>query len=198
MEIGFIIIILVLISIASYLAVKFYKADRKAADADKVSGYLRPVTVENVGRMLERKGYKVDCIDSEGKDITFTINGTRFNLDLERHPLAFLYLGYGIDKDVDREALEKAAEKVTREIVMVKANVHDDGYNYLIACCESCIGHLEESLDRYLEILDDAQKKMSNAYHEFVGEKRGREQVKAVPAAPAPEEGISNNNKIMS
>lgn len=80
---------------------------------------------------------------------------------------------------------------------MVKVNVHDDGYNYLIASCESCIGHLEESLDKYLEILDDSQRKMSEAYHEFLGEKHGREQSQAemIPTADNME---SQTNKILS
>ena len=197
MEIGSTIIILVLIGIASILAVRFYKVDRKVEKAERISGYLSPITIESAKKMLEMKGYKIEGIHNDGKDITFSINDTRFNLDLERQPLTFLYLGYGIDEDVDKEALTRAAAKVTNDIVMVKVNVHDDGYNYLIASCESCIGHLEESLDKYLEILDDSQRKMSEAYHEFLGEKHGREQAQSemIPTADNME---SQTNKILS
>ena len=197
MEIGSTIIILVLIGIASILAVRFYKVDRKVEKAERISAYLSPITIESVKTMLERKGYKIEGVIKESKDVTFSINDTRFNLDLERLPLTFLYLGYGIDDEVDKEALAKAAAKVSNDIVMVKVNVHDDGYNYLIACCESCIGHLEESLDKYLDILDDSQRKMSEAYHEFLGEKHGREQAQAeiIPTA----DGLdSQSNKILS
>lgn len=197
MGIGSTIIILVLIGIASFLAVKFYKVDRKVEKADRISAYLSPITIESVKAMLERKGYKIEGVNNDSKDVTFSINDTRFNLDLERLPLTFLYLGYGIDDEVDKEALAKAAAKVSNDIVMVKVNVHDDGYNYLIACCESCIGHLEESLDKYLDILDDSQRKMSEAYHEFLGEKHGREQAQAeiIPTADSLD---SQSNKILS
>lgn len=197
MGIGSTIIILVLIGIASFLAVKFYKVDRKVEKADRISAYLSPITIESVKAMLERKGYKIEGVNNDSKDVTFSINDTRFNLDLERLPLTFLYLGYGIDDEVDKEALAKAAAKVSNDIVMVKVNVHDDGYNYLIACCESCIGHLEESLDKYLDILDDSQRKMSEAYHEFLGEKHGREQAQA-EIRPTADSLDSQSNKILS
>lgn len=190
MEIGSTIIILTLIGIASYLAVRFYRTDKKVEHAEKISAYLSPITVESAKKMLEGKGYKIEGIHNDGKDITFSVNDTRFNLDLERQPLTFLYLGYGIDDELDKDALARAAAKVTDDIVMVKVNVHDDGYNYLIACCESCIGHLDESLDKYMEILEDAQRKMSDAYHEYLGEKHGREQAQAdmIPPVDCQEE----------
>lgn len=174
MEIGSTIIILVLIGIASYLAFRFHKADRKAGDADKLSAYLAPITLANTQEMLERKGYKIEDVDGADRSITFSINDIRFNLDIGRQPITFLNLGYAHAEDIDVAVLSEAAEKVTKDIIMVKVGVHDDGYNFLITCCANCIGHLEGSLDKYMDILDDAQKRLAETYHEYIEKKRGR------------------------
>lgn len=193
MEMGTTIIILVLIGIASYLAVRFHDADKKVETAVRISDFLAPITIDNASAMLEERGCTLEAVDEEIKCIFFSMNGTRFTLDIERHPLTFLYLRYEMGEETDREALERAAEKVSEDIVMVKVSVSDNEYTYLIASCESCIGNLKESFDKYLEILDDAQRRMAEAYHEFLDEKDVQDQ-EQVCVDPAPD-GIEGRDR---
>lgn len=196
MAIGFTIIILVLVGITSYLAVKFHEADKKAEEAVRISAYFAPITIDSAKAMLERKGYTVEKIDTEDMSIIFSMNGTRFSLDMNYKPLIFLQLGFAV-KDIDNDALKAAGETVTEKIAMVKVGVHDGGFTYMLGSHENCIGHLEASIDRYLDIISDAQSLMSETYHQLISEEMNSERPQNDPVSSV-ESRISQASKIPS
>lgn len=165
------IITLVLIGICCFLAVKYHNADKKAALSEKSMLYTAPVSLDNALEMLKSKGYSIVDVDTETKHIAFEINGNKLILDIERNPITFLYLGFGIEEHIDRECLTRAAIQTTNDIICVKISIEENCYSFLITSCECCIGNLSTSLERYLDIIDDASSKLHDYYHQYFDEK---------------------------
>ena len=83
---------------------------------------------------------------------------------------------YHPEENADRECAKRAMLQTCDDIIMVKGNVYEDGYSFNIASSEQSIGNFSASFDRYLDILGDAIRHFGDLYHEYIGEKRGREQ----------------------
>lgn len=192
------IITLTLIAICCFLAAKYHNADKLAALSEKSLLYASPVTLENATEILKSKGFNIIGVDNENKRITFEINGNKLVLDIERNPVTFLYLGFSMDDDMDKECLARAAFQTTRDIISVKVSMEEDGYSFLISSCECCIGNLNESLDRYLDIMNDACAKLHEYYHQYVDEKKGDgHEADALPPDNQQYETIGSNKASM-
>lgn len=169
-------IILSLIALCCFLAVKYHNTDKSLDRISKAAESLRPVTIDNVSEFLKGKGFSVGEIDSKEQGLTFSSDGINYHVDLSRRPFVFLHIGYGMEENADRECAKRAMLQTCDDIIMVKGNVYEDGYSFNIASSEQSIGNFSASFDRYLDILGDAIRHFGDLYHEYIGEKRGREQ----------------------
>jgi len=196
---SFTVIILTLIALCSFLAFKFHKADKAV---DKLSGQVRfqPFGLDNIVEGLKEKGCTIENCDEKEQTISFQLKDIRYHLDISRRPITFLHTGFGTEEDTDMDCLKKALDKTSEDIVMVKGNLYEDGYSFLLTSCEQNTGHFMACLDKYVEIIDDALRCVGTYYHEFIGEKRGREQAIEEIQGPAKmmTESEQMENKILS
>ena len=169
------IIILALIAVSCFLAFKFFAAFRKNLEAKAQQSYMRPITLDTVAESVSSNGYHVLGRDDKEQDISFEIDGLKYNIAIIRKPMVFINMGYGMDQDTDVDCLKEAARKVVEDMVMVKINIYEnDGFMFLISAHETTYGHLTEALPKYIEIINEARQRLDIEYHEALGEKRGK------------------------
>ena len=198
MIISFTIIILVLIGLCGLLGIWYQKSERTADKLREIAP--QPLTLEAISEGLTAKGCTVENTDEENQALTFTLRDVRYHVDISRKPLVFLHTGWGIDEDTDKECLQKALDKTCENLVMIKGSMIEDGYTLFIASCEQTADNFLASINKYLEIIDDAGESLGHYYHEFIGEKRGREEAmeEIQGYSHAPEEADQRDNKLLS
>lgn len=199
MIISFTIITLTLIALCCYLAVKFHNVDKTIDRLSEKAQALQPVTMENLSAVLRAKGCTIGDVDENGNIIGFTYNDLRYHADISRKPVVFLRTGFRLDEDDDRECAMKAMMETIDSIIMVKGDIHEEGYSFIIASQELLIGNFAESFERYMDIFNDAIRYFGERYHEAIGEKNGREQaLEEMQGRLESAGGKAKENKILS
>ena len=92
--------------------------------------------------------------------------------------------------------MHKAAHQVSDDIIMGKVlftGEAEDGIAFQIAAIENKYGHFKDALTRYINIIDEAQSRMSHIYNEM--DKKQKEAVSTMPQLAA---GSSGDKKMMS
>ena len=176
MIISFTIITLALIALSCILAVKFHKADKDNGRLSEAAGKLEPITLESISAVLKSKGCTIDNMDEKEQRIAFSFKDLRYYAEIGRKPLIILHTGFSVDENDDMECLSRAMLKTCEDFVMVKGNVYEDGYSFNIVSCEQYIGSFALNFDRYMDIFSDAIRRIGERYHEYLGEKRAKEQ----------------------
>lgn len=135
--------------------------------------------------------------ETDGHWITFMSQGEHFAIDAERFPVLVLMKHYNLDrKEYDMDLMHKAAHQVSDDIIMGKVlftGDEEDGIAFQIAAIENKYGHFKDSLTRYINIIDEAQVRMSNIYNEM--DQKQKERLAVVPQYAA---GTSGEKKVMS
>lgn len=135
--------------------------------------------------------------ETDGHWITFMSQGEHFAIDAERFPVLVLMKHYNLDrKEYDMDLMHKAAHQVSDDIIMGKVlftGDEEDGIAFQIAAIENKYGHFKESLTRYINIIDEAQSRMSHIYNEM--DQKQKERLAVVPQYAA---GASGEKKVMS
>lgn len=176
MIISFTIITLALLALCCFLAAKFHYVDKAYDKISDVAESLVPLSLENITDALISKGCVIDATDEKEQHISFTYNELKYHTDISRKPFVFLHTGFGLDEDADIDCVRMAASQIGDDIIMVKGNAYEDGYGFNIASCDQTIGNFTASFDRYMDIFNDAIRHFGELYHEYLGEKHGREQ----------------------
>lgn len=135
--------------------------------------------------------------ETDGHWITFMSQGEHFAIDAERFPVLVLMKHYNLDrKEYDMDLMHKAAHQVSDDIIMGKVlftGDEEDGIAFQIAAIENKYGHFKESLTRYINIIDEAQARMSHIYNEM--DQKQKEAVSIMPNLTA---SASSEKKVMS
>lgn len=163
----------------------------KADSEDTKDRILDPETA------MEAIRYNGFVPETDGHWITFMSQGEHFAIDAERFPVLVLMKHYNLDrKEYDMDLMHKAAHQVSDDIIMGKVlftGDEEDGIAFQIAAIENKYGHFKESLTRYINIIDEAQARMSHIYNEM--DQKQKERLAIVPQYAA---GASGEKKLMS
>lgn len=167
---------------------------RNSSTADSEDTKDRTLDPETAMEAIRYNGF---VPETDGHWITFMSQGEHFAIDAERFPVLVLMKHYNLDrKEYDMDLMHKAAHQVSDDIIMGKVlftGDEEDGIAFQIAAIENKYGHFKDSLTRYINIIDEAQARMSHIYNEM--DQKQKERLAIVPQYAA---GASGEKKLMS
>lgn len=147
---------------------------RLKATIDRVSERLLPVTPERILSYLsEEKGWKAVIDENDpDKDINFCQGDSNYRIHTLRLPQVILSKGYNLSEsdDIDWDALKQAAWMTTLDLVMVKMHIWADqkAYDLYVVSHEWDMNDFEKSLERYIDIIRDAEERLRAHYHDIM------------------------------
>lgn len=133
---------------------------------------MEPLTVEKIAEALRFEGFVPEV---EENWVNFKVQGESYVIDANRLPMLFLIKSYAVDpKEWEMDLLREAAHRMSDELVMVKATFSDDskGMRFFVAARDRNYDSFRGNLTSYLNILEDGQRVMNEAYNKMVDEKR--------------------------
>lgn len=167
---------------------------RNSSKADSEDTKDRTLDPETAMEAIRYNGFVPEM---DGHWITFMSQGEHFAIDAERFPVLVLMKHYNLDrKEYDMDLMHKAAHQVSDDIIMGKVlftGDEEDGIAFQIAAIENKYGHFKDSLTRYINIIDEAQARMSHIYNEM--DQKQKEAVSIMPNLTA---SASSEKKVMS
>ena len=138
-------------------------APEKDSDGEKA------LTLEGIADAVRHTGFtpviKDDCVD-------FKVGEERFFIDASRLPALFVSVIYTVDKEEwNLDILQRAAHLMSDELIMVKATFQDSEerttLRFFIAALDRTATSLKYNLKYYLNIIDDANRRLNDLYKEL-------------------------------
>ena len=142
------------------------------ADETNPSAEVQQLTIDKIADAIRMEGFSPEI---KGNLVCFKAQGEDYYFDTERLPMFFLVKGYNVDPSVwDIDILRFAAQKMSNDLVMVKAGLSDDDrtLNFFIAAQDRNYESFRANLVYYLHILNDGQQKLAQEYNRMVEEKK--------------------------
>ena len=136
-----------------------------------------PLTAAGVAECVRAAGYVPE--DWDGGFI-FKKDDEVYIIDLRRLPRVFISKTYLANpKDWDLELLQRAAYQMSDEIIMLKADISgepdgdgDRTLRFFLAAMDRTLRGFRENLKEYIQIIDEGQRRMGEAYNQFEKEKK--------------------------
>ena len=144
---------------------------------DQDAGKLTP---ELVADAVKYNGY-VPIPD--GNSVDLMIQGERYSIWTDRLPYCMVTLSFTIDPErYDIDLLRRAAFMVTDGMYLGKASISPDGtaLNFSAESFEPAYGHFRDSLTSYLDILNEARRRLSDVYESLQKEQKDQEEQKGL------------------
>ena len=154
------------------------------------------LTPELVVDVLKYNGYVPSIEDGF---VFFIIQGERYFIRTDRLPYFMLEKPYTINSEnYDLELFRQAAVKVTDEIFIGKVSISDDGetLRFQADAYEPSYGHCRDSLQCYVNIIHQMQKRLHEVYEEMQKQRENQKQLEAIGFRTG--ENKTGENKIMS
>lgn len=159
------------------------------------------VTKQSVMTALRHLGFSPEFQDTDRPELVyFKIDDTAYRVDTSRLPFLTLELGFVVDPDEeDIESMTRAAAEVTAGIFIGKVNVFDDGKAVVFTAEWICGTYvqLSDNLSKYIDIVNESQRRFADAYSKLKEEKRKKEAELASKLFPA-NDGTNSGTKILS
>ena len=129
-------------------------------------GRITPLSIKSVEEFLKREKAASVKVEEQTQSISFETAGQRYHIDCSRFPRqVVLFKGWNVDPDqLHWDVLTRAALEVTKALVMVKTNVYEDSYDFMIVSPDHTIASFKDNFDFYMSLISDAERKLSDEY----------------------------------
>lgn len=166
---------------------------KQGAAAHEEKPEPEPLTVERITDALRVEGFSPEV---NGDWVSFTVQGEKYHIDASRLPLLFVMKGYSLNPDDwEMDLLREAAHRMSDDMVMVKASFTDDdkGLRYFVVARDRNYESFRSNIASYVNILEDGQRVMDEAYMKMVTEKHdaARDSQSILPP-------VRQKNKVLS
>lgn len=138
------------------------------ARRDALAGDIAvPLSRESIADFLRKEKTADVTVSEEGNLVLFKLGDDNYHVDCNRLPQQIiLRKGYNVEgADFHWDVLERASQKVTSDLIMVKMSVEaNDSYDYLIVSPDHTIASFKENFDLYMSIISDAERLARDEY----------------------------------
>ena len=141
------------------------------------TGTNRSLDKESVMEAIRFNGFVPEAEDDR---VCFKAQGDSFVVDVERLPIISVVRYFSLDpKDWEMDLMREAAREATDNIIMAKVFLtgdnEDDGIVFQVVSIENKYDHFKDCLTRYMDIVNDAQRRFDKIYHELLNNRKEQE-----------------------